>query len=173
MQKLNTSQIKRKSINEFKDSEKNEIVVILDNIRSMHNVGSVFRSADGFAVKKLYLCGQTARPPHREIQKSALGATESVDWEYTNDALSLIENLQKESFEIIGIEQTDSSFPINEFKIEKEKKYALIFGNEVKGVTQSLLDLCDKAIEIPMYGTKHSFNISVSVGIVLYKFCLE
>lgn len=160
----------RKSVSEFKESEKLPVIIVLDNVRSLHNVGSVFRTADAFAVEKLVLCGITAQPPHREIQKTALGATESVDWEYTEDCKQLMLNLRSEGYKVIGIEQVSGSISLeNQAHLLKYVKLALVFGNEVEGVDQDVLDLCDEFWEIPQSGTKHSLNISVSVGIVLWE----
>ena len=169
MRKLNTEELNRKSIEDFQKSEKTSIVIVLDNIRSLNNIGSVFRTADAFLVEKIYLCGICATPPNREIHKTALGATESVDWEYFKETESVIEKLKTDNYKIISIEQTENSTMLNDFYPEKDKKYAIILGNEVKGVQQKIVDLSDLVIEIPQFGTKHSFNISVSVGIVLWE----
>ena len=166
--KRNIEELKRISIAEFKKTNKTPIVVILDNIRSLNNVGSVFRTSDAFLVEKIYLCGITAQPPHKEIHKTALGATESVDWEYFENTLDIISQLKKEGYIIASIEQTQNSIALHDVKIDRSKKYALILGHEVKGVAQAVVDASDFSIEIPQFGTKHSFNISVSAGIVLW-----
>jgi len=168
MQKLKNSELNRISVSEFKEAKKNPVVVILDNIRSMNNVGSTFRTSDAFRVEKIFLCGITAQPPHRDIQKTALGATESVAWEYRKDTTECINLLREEGYKIYAVEQCRNSIMLNNFTTQKEEKIAVIFGNEVKGVEQKAIDLCDGCIEIPQEGTKHSFNISVSVGIVLW-----
>lgn len=165
--KLSNDELGRKSINEFKQAEKTPLIIILDNIRSLHNIGSVFRTSDAFAIQKIFLCGITAQPPHREINKTALGATESVDWEYVESTTEAIEKVKREGFNVFSIEQTQNSISLDNFKI-KQPKIALIFGHEVKGVQQKVIDLSDGCIEIPQMGTKHSFNISVSCGIVLW-----
>ena len=168
MRKLKNSELERLKIDEFKKADKIPLIVILDNIRSLNNIGSVFRTSDAFLIEKIYLCGITAKPPHKEIHKTALGATESMDWEYFENTLELIENLQKESVEIVSIEQAVNSTMLQDFEISKKQKYAVIFGNEVKGVQQEVVTQSDFCIEIPQFGTKHSLNISVSCGIVLW-----
>jgi len=168
MKKLKNHELNRINIEAFKVADKTPIIVILDNIRSLNNVGSVFRTSDAFLIEKIYLCGITAKPPHKDIQKTALGATDSVAWEYVNDTIELVEKLKKEKVEIISIEQADQSTLLSDFTLEKNQKYAIIFGNEVKGVQQNVVDASDYCVEIPQFGTKHSFNISVSVGIVLW-----
>jgi tRNA G18 (ribose-2'-O)-methylase SpoU len=168
MKKLKNNELNRLNITEFKAADKTPIIVILDNIRSLNNVGSVFRTSDAFLIEKIYLCGITATPPNKDIQKTALGATDSVDWEYQEDAKQLVKDLQKKDIKIISIEQADQSTLLSEFSLMKNTKYAVIFGNEVKGVQQDLVDISDYCVEIPQLGTKHSFNISVSVGIVLW-----
>lgn len=168
MRKLKNNELNRKNVAAFKAAKKTPILVILDNIRSLNNVGSVFRTSDAFLVEKIYLCGITATPPHKDIQKTALGATDSVDWEYIEDSLSLVQKLQNEGVKIISIEQAENSTMLPGFITEKNQKYAIIFGNEVKGVQQEVVDASDYCVEIPQFGTKHSFNISVSVGIVLW-----
>jgi len=155
-------------VEEFRKSEKNPITLVLDNVRSMNNIGSVFRSCDAFRVQKLILCGITATPPHREIQKTALGATESVSWIYFPDTCNAVKSLKEEGFRIIAVEQTDNSILLNEFYPEKNRKMALVFGNEINGIDDNVLNLCDFFIEIPQFGTKHSINISVSAGIILW-----
>lgn len=168
--KLEMSELERKSVTEFKNQKKQPIVIVLDNIRSLHNIGSVFRTADAFAVQKIYLCGITAQPPHREIQKTALGATESVDWEYAEDCLDVLAELKKEQFALIGVEQVVGSQNLNDVSFNPDiDNVALVFGNEVRGVSQQVLNACETYIEIPQYGTKHSLNVSVSVGVVLWE----
>ncbi|HQZ26295.1 MAG TPA: RNA methyltransferase [Flavobacterium sp.] len=168
MRKLENSELDRKSIADFKQSEKTPIIIVLDDIRSLHNIGSVFRTADAFLVEKIYLCGITATPPNKEIHKTALGATETVAWEHYKDVLDVIQNLKDEKVTVLAIEQVESAIFLQDFKIEKDKKYALVFGNEVFGVSQKAVELCDGCIEIPQLGTKHSLNISVSAGIVVW-----
>ncbi|HBI01584.1 MAG TPA: RNA methyltransferase [Flavobacterium sp.] len=168
MRKLANSELERKNINEFKDAQKTPIIIILDDIRSLHNIGSVFRTSDAFLIEKIYLCGITATPPNKEIHKTALGATDTVTWEYQKEVLTVIDQLKAENISVFAIEQVENSIMLNEFEVEKEKKYALIFGNEVKGVSQQAIEKCDGVIEIPQLGTKHSLNISVSAGIVVW-----
>lgn len=168
MRKLENSELDRKSIEAFKEADKTPIIIILDDVRSLNNIGSVFRTADAFLIEKIYLCGITATPPNKEIHKTALGATETVTWEHNADVLKVIENLKKESVTVLAIEQVQSAVFLQDFKVEKDKKYALVFGNEVYGVSQDAVALCDGCIEIPQLGTKHSLNISVSVGIVVW-----
>ncbi|MCV2486328.1 RNA methyltransferase [Flavobacterium sp. SH_e] len=168
MRKLENSELDRKSIEDFKKSEKTPLILVLDDIRSLHNIGSVFRTADAFLIEKIILCGITATPPNKEIHKTALGATETVAWEHHENVLEVIENLKKENVLTMAIEQVESSVFLQDFKIEKDKKYALVFGNEVFGVSQEAVAMCDGCIEIPQLGTKHSLNISVSAGIVVW-----
>ncbi len=170
MRKLKNSELNRLSIEEFKKSGKTPLVVVLDNIRSLNNIGSVFRTSDAFLIEKIILCGITAKPPHKDIHKTALGATESVNWEYAESTIDAVNKLKDEGYIIVSIEQTEKAIMLQNFKIEKNKKYAVIFGNEVKGVQQEIVNLSNFSIEIPQYGTKHSFNISVSAGIVLWEF---
>jgi 23S rRNA (guanosine2251-2'-O)-methyltransferase len=168
MKKLKTSELNRLSIEEFQQSEKNPIVVVLDNIRSMNNIGSVFRTCDAFRIEKLYLCGITATPPHREIQKTALDATESVEWKYFEETFAAIRSLKKDGFTVFAVEQTDKSFSLKNMQVKHNEKIALVFGNEINGISDEALNISDHAFEIPQFGTKHSLNISVSVGIVLW-----
>lgn len=168
MRKLENSELGRKSIKDFKQSEKTSIILILDDIRSLHNIGSVFRTADAFLIEKIYLCGITATPPNKEIHKTALGATETVQWQHNENVLEVIKNLQKDGVIVLAIEQVESAFFLQDFEVKKNKKYALVFGNEVFGVSQEAVVLCDGCIEIPQLGTKHSLNISVSAGIVVW-----
>ncbi len=170
MRKLANAELERKSINEFKEASKTPLIVILDDVRSLHNIGSVFRTCDAFLVEKIYLCGITAVPPNKEIHKTALGATDTVTWEYVPDIVPLIKKLKLNHFSVFAVEQVEHSIMLQEFQIESNKKQVLIFGNEVKGVHQEAIDLCDGAIEIPQLGTKHSLNIAVSAGIVLWDF---
>jgi len=168
MRKLKNAELERLTIDEFKGSFKTPIVVIMDNIRSLNNIGSIFRTSDAFLIEKIYLCGITATPPHNEIRKTALGATESVIWEYHENTEAVISKLKSENYVTLAIEQVENSIMLNQFEIDKFKKYAVVFGNEVKGVKQSVVDLCDYSIEIPQLGTKHSLNVSVSAGVVLW-----
>jgi len=168
MKKLKNSELERKSVDEFKTSQKIPVVVVLDNIRSLNNVGSVFRTSDAFRIEQIYLCGITAKPPHREIHKTALGATDSVEWTYVEDTKQAIAKLKENGYSILSIEQADKSMKLPDFKPQIDQKYALVFGHEVKGVHQEIVNMSDLCVEIPQYGTKHSFNISVSAGIVLY-----
>ncbi len=169
MKKLRNEELNRIDINTFKNIEKNRIVIVLDNVRSLNNIGSVFRTSDAFKIESIFLCGITATPPNKEIHKTALGAQDSVKWEYcktTEDAIAL---LKLEGYKIIAIEQVENSIMLNNFIVDNDSKYALIFGNEVEGVAQSIIDNSDSVIEIPQWGTKHSLNVSVSVGIVLWE----
>jgi len=168
MRKLENSELERKSIEDFKNSQKTPIIIVLDDIRSLHNIGSVFRTADAFLIEKIYLCGITATPPNKEIHKTALGATETVTWEHHTSVLEVIEKLKKENVTTLAIEQVESAIFLQDFEVEDNKKYALVFGNEVHGVSQEAVALCDGCIEIPQLGTKHSLNISVSAGIVVW-----
>jgi tRNA G18 (ribose-2'-O)-methylase SpoU len=168
MRKLENSELERKSIEAFREAQKTPIIIVLDDIRSLHNIGSVFRTADAFLIEKIYLCGITATPPNKEIHKTALGATETVAWEHNTDVLKVIENLKAEKVTVLAIEQVESAIFLQDFKVEKDQKYALVFGNEVFGVSQEAVALCDGCIEIPQLGTKHSLNISVSAGIVVW-----
>lgn len=169
MKKLKNEELQRISAETYKKSKKTPLIVVLDNVRSLHNVGSVFRTSDAFRIEAIYLCGITATPPHKDIHKTALGATDSVDWEYFENTENAIEKLRKNKYEIAAIEQTNGSLSLEKFNPDKQKKLAVIFGHEVKGVAQQIIDISDFCIEIPQFGTKHSFNISVSVGIVLWE----
>jgi len=168
MRKLKNSELERLSNEDFKKAEKTPLIVILDNIRSLNNIGSVFRTCDAFLIEKIYLCGITARPPHKDIHKTALGATETVDWEYVESITELTEKLKNEGYKIATIEQADHAVMLHNFYPEKNKKLAVIFGNEVQGVQQAVVSAADHCIEIPQYGTKHSLNISVSCGVVVW-----
>ena len=170
MRKLKLDELRRVGIEDFKKQEKLPLVVILDNVRSMHNIGSIFRTSDGFAVEKVYLCGITAQPPHREIEKTALGATQSVDWLYSESVAEAILELKAAGYTLIAVEQAENSVMLNDYHPQKTEKYALIFGNEVNGVSDEAMKLIDTCIEIPQFGTKHSFNIVVSAGIVMWDF---
>ncbi len=170
MRKLKLDELERVGVAEFKNQMKFPLVVILDNVRSMHNIGSIFRTSDGFAVEKIFLCGISAQPPHREIEKTALGATQSVDWVYSANVSDAILELKAGGYTIIAVEQAENSVMLNDYQPDITKKYALIFGNEVNGVSDEAMKLIDSCIEIPQFGTKHSFNIVVSAGIVLWDF---
>ncbi|MDX2247830.1 MAG: RNA methyltransferase [Bacteroidia bacterium] len=172
MRKLKLEELNRLSLTEFREAEKQPVTVVLDNIRSMHNVGAVLRTADAFRIEKVILCGITPIPPHREIHKTAIGAEDSVNWEYQPDILSTISELKTRGYKIYSIEQTDQSIALNKFEPSPER-CAIVFGNEVEGVSQSIINISDMAIEIPQFGTKHSLNVSVAAGIVLYKFTVE
>lgn len=161
-------ELDRLSVEEFKKTEKSPIVLVLDNVRSLNNVGSAFRTADAFRIEKIYLCGITGTPPHRDIQKTALGATESVEWEYCLTTMEVVEKLKSQDYQLCALEQVDRSVMLNKFLPEKGKKYALVFGNEVFGVEEDVLKNCDTVLEIPQLGTKHSLNISVSLGIAVW-----
>ncbi len=168
MRKLKNSELGRIEVEEFKKASKIPLIIILDNIRSLNNIGSVFRTSDAFLIEKIFLCGITAKPPHKEIHKTALGATESVAWEYVEDTLALVEKLKTEEVNIASIEQAENSIMLQDFNPKKNQKYAIIFGNEVKGVQQKVVSASDYCIEIPQFGTKHSLNISVSCGVVIW-----
>lgn len=170
MRKLTVEELNRMDIEEFHQSEKLPLIIVLDNIRSLHNVGSVFRTADAFRLQGVWLCGITACPPAAEIHKTALGAEDSVSWEYFEDTLDAVERLQREGYEVLAVEQVEGSLKLNTFRIDHAKRYALILGNEVKGVRQDVVDAADAALEIPQYGTKHSMNVSVTAGIVMWEF---
>ena len=168
MRKLKNSELGRLNVEDFKITKKIPLIVVLDNIRSLNNIGSVFRTSDAFLIEKIYLCGITAKPPHKEIHKTALGATESVAWEYVEDTLELIQKLKDSKIKILAIEQAENSTMLQDFTIESTQKYAVVFGNEVKGVQQEVVSASNYCIEIPQFGTKHSLNISVSAGVVLW-----
>jgi len=169
MRKLTNEELNRKSVKEFHSSDKSPFIIVLDNVRSLNNVGSVFRTADAFIVEALYLCGITATPPHREIHKTALGATESVDWKYYASAADAVRELKRKGYTIVSVEQADEALSLDRFTPEPGKRYALVFGHEIHGVSSEVVDLSDTCIEIPQYGTKHSFNVAVSAGIVLWE----
>lgn len=166
--KLANEELGRLDIESFRKEDKNQLIAILDNVRSLNNIGSVFRTADAFAIEAVYLCVITAKPPHREINKTALGATESVNWTYFEDTQTAVKKLKEDGWKVYAIEQTENSILLNEFKPLSDEKIALIFGHEVKGVEQKVINQCDGVIEIPQKGTKHSLNISVSAGVVIW-----
>ncbi|WP_303318601.1 RNA methyltransferase [Flavivirga abyssicola] len=168
MRKLKNSELNRLSVDDFKSVKKTPIIIVLDNIRSLNNIGSVFRTSDAFLIEKIYLCGITAKPPHKDIHKTALGSTDTVDWEYVDDTMDLVETLQAKNIKICAIEQAENATMLNDFKPKANTTYALIFGNEVKGVAQNVVSASDTVIEIPQFGTKHSLNISVSCGVVVW-----
>ncbi len=168
MRKLRNNELGRISVDEFKKTSKTPIIVVLDNIRSLNNVGSVFRTSDAFLIEKIYLCGITATPPNKEIHKTALGATESVTWEHVENTLDVVEKLKSENVKVLSIEQAENSTKLNTFFPEKNQKYAIVMGNEVKGVQQEVINVSDLCVEIPQLGTKHSLNISVTTGVVLW-----
>ena len=169
MRKIKNNELNRLSIEDFKSAQKTPIIIVLDNVRSLNNIGSIFRTADAFLIDHIYLCGITATPPNKDIQKTALGSTNSVSWSYERDTLSVVKKLQSKKIKVIAVEQVESSVMLQEFKTFKNDVYALVFGHEVKGVSQEVVSQCDVAIEIPQHGTKHSYNISVSCGIVLWE----
>ncbi len=173
MKKLKLKELNRISIEEFKKKKKAPIVLVLDNIRSGMNVGSFFRTADAFAIEKIYLCGISATPPHKEINKTAIGAADCVNWEYVKETKDCLIELKKQGYNISGVEQIDDSVELQDYKPKKDEKYALVFGNEVNGISDDIIEYLDEAIEIPQFGTKHSFNVSVSGGIVLWHFFLN
>jgi tRNA G18 (ribose-2'-O)-methylase SpoU len=168
MRKLKNSELNRLSVDAFKNVEKTPIIIVLDNIRSLNNIGAVFRTSDAFLIEKIYLCGITATPPHKDIHKTALGSTDTVAWEHVENTLDLVEKLKAENIKVCAIEQAEKATMLNDFKIEADTKYVLVFGNEVKGVAQDVVDTSDMVVEIPQFGTKHSLNISVSCGVVVW-----
>ena len=170
MRKLKITELNRLTTEEFKSREKTPLIVVLDNVRSLHNVGSVFRTSDAYLVEAVYLCGITSTPPHAEIHKSALGAENSVEWKYFEETAEAINELKAKGFEVLAIEQAEGSTMLNALEINPAKKYAVVLGNEVKGVQQTVVDACDGCIEIPQYGTKHSLNVSVTAGIIIWEF---
>jgi tRNA G18 (ribose-2'-O)-methylase SpoU len=169
MRKLSMDELNRKSVDEFKEAEKMPVVVVLDNIRSMHNVGSVFRTADAFLLRGIYLCGYTPQPPHRDIHKTALGATETVEWKYASATVDAVKQLKQNGYRVFAVEQVQNSIPLNRFDMNQQEPVAVVFGNEVSGVEEEVLKLCHGCIEIPQLGMKHSLNISVAAGIVLWE----
>ncbi len=166
--KLKITELNRISAEEFKKANKLPLVVILDNVRSLHNIGSVFRTSDAFRVECIYLCGITATPPHPEMHKTALGAEFTVDWKYVNNAVEAVDNLRREGYIVFSVEQAENSIMLEDMRLEQGKRYAVVLGNEVKGVQQEVIDHSDGCIEIPQYGTKHSLNVSVTAGIVIW-----
>ena len=168
MRKLKNSELNRLNISDFKSSKKTPLIIVLDNIRSLNNIGSVFRTSDAFLIEKIYLCGITATPPHKDIHKTALGSTDTVDWEYVESTTDLIEKLKSKNVKICSIEQAENATMLDNFSPQPNTKYALVFGNEVKGVSQDVVSASDTVIEIPQFGTKHSLNISVSCGVVVW-----
>jgi tRNA G18 (ribose-2'-O)-methylase SpoU len=169
MRKLRNEELNRLTVDQFKASKKIPVTVVLDNVRSQHNIGSVFRTVDAFRLEKILLCGITATPPHREIHKTALGATESVSWEYHKSTVDAIRELRRKQYRIISVEQTEHAITLQQFRMVQGNAYGLVFGHEIKGVDQSIVDLSDACLEIPQYGTKHSLNIAVAAGIVLWE----
>ena len=168
--KLKITELNRISTEEFKEAEKLPLVVVLDNIRSLHNIGSVFRTSDAFRIECIYLCGITATPPHAEMHKTALGAEDSVAWSYFEDACEAVDKLHDEGYTVYAIEQVEDSLNLANLQLDRTKKYAVVLGNEVKGVQQAVVDKCDQSIEIPQFGTKHSLNVSVTAGLVIWDF---
>ncbi len=170
MRKLRITELNRMSVSEFKESHKMPLIVVLDNVRSLHNVGSVFRSSDAFRVEGIYLCGITAVPPQPEIHKTALGAEYTVDWKYCQSAVEAVDSLKADGYEVFAMEQAEGSVMLDRLDPDFTGKYAVVLGNEVKGVCQEVVDHCDGCIEIPQYGTKHSLNVSVAAGIIIWEF---
>ncbi|HET8962875.1 MAG TPA: RNA methyltransferase [Chitinophagales bacterium] len=170
MQKTPNEDLPRLNVEEFKKSEKTPVVIVMDNVRSLNNIGSIFRTADAFLLQGICLCGISPVPPHRDIEKTALGATESVEWEYFDNTTDAIEKLRENGYRIVAVEQTDKSIMLHEYQPQKNGKTALIFGHEIMGISEEVLALCDESIEIPQFGTKHSLNIAISTGVVLWDF---
>ncbi|NDW17419.1 TrmH family RNA methyltransferase [Dysgonomonas sp. 216] len=170
MRKLKITELNRISVDEFKDVEKIPLIIVLDNIRSLNNIGSVFRTSDAFLIEAIYLCGITATPPNNEIHKTALGAEDSVSWLYFEETTDAIKQLKDKNYTVFAIEQVENSIPLEEVKLNPANKYAVVLGNEVKGVQQSVVNMCDNSIEISQYGTKHSLNVSVTTGIIIWDF---
>ena len=168
--KLKNSELLRKSIDEFKRSKKIPLTIVIDNLRSLNNIGSIFRTADAFLIEEILICGISGTPPHRDIQKTAIGSTESVSWRYFKSSLDSLKYLKKKGIKIFSIEQTLNSISLKDFEVNKDSQYAFIFGNEVNGISQEVIDLCDGVIEIPQIGTKHSLNVSVTAGIIIWSF---
>lgn len=168
MRRIPTDEMNRLTVEEFRNAEKTPVAVVLDNVRSLHNIGSIFRTCDAFLVRGICLCGVTAKPPHRDIEKTALGATESVYWEYFDETVDAIHKLRTLNYRIVAVEQTDRSIALQQYQPYTNEKTAFVFGHELYGVSDDVLALCDDCIEIPQFGTKHSLNISVSVGIVMW-----
>ncbi|GAB4252268.1 MAG: RNA methyltransferase [Ekhidna sp.] len=170
MRKIKNEELNRLTVEEFKEAEKSPVVLVLDDVRSAMNVGSAFRTADAFCIEKIYLCGITAQPPHREINKTALGAQDTVEWEHVEKIEGCVSKLKKDGFQIVAVEQADESTSLLNFQVEPHNKYAFVFGNEVFGVCDQVVENADTVLEIPQYGTKHSLNISVSIGVVLWDY---
>lgn len=168
MRKLKNEELNRLSIDDFRKTEKHQIVLILDNVRSRNNIGSAFRTGDAFLIKEILLCGITAKPPHREIHKTALGATDSVSWSYYESTIEAVKEIKKKGFTVVAVEQADEKIMLQSYKPKTDEKLAFVFGNEIRGVSDDVVQLSDSVIELPQYGTKHSLNISVSIGIVLW-----
>ncbi|MBP1663061.1 MAG: tRNA/rRNA methyltransferase (SpoU) [Bacteroidetes bacterium] len=173
MRKLKITELNRLTTEEFKNQQKTPLIVVLDNVRSLHNVGSVFRTSDAYLVEAVYLCGITSPPPHAEIHKTALGAENTVNWKYYEETQGAIKELKEKGYEVLAIEQAEGSIMLNTLEINPVKKYAVVLGNEVKGVQQAVVDSCDGCIEIPQYGTKHSLNVSVTAGIIIWEFAIK
>ena len=169
MRKLTVEDLNRIDVDTFKQAPKVPLVMVLDNIRSVHNVGSVLRTADAMRIEAVYMCGITATPPSAEMHKTALGAEDSVTWRYYNDTLQAVSELKAAGYVVLAVEQVEGSLKLGAFKFDSSKRYALVMGNEVKGVRQDVVDACDQALEIPQYGTKHSMNVSVTAGIVMWE----
>ena len=168
MRKLKIAELKRPSPEDYRQTEKMPVIIVLDNVRSLHNVGSVFRTSDAFLIEAIYLCGITATPPNAEIHKTALGAEDTVEWQYFEHTLDAVRQLNRKGYRILAVEQAENSISIEKFRLENHR-YALVFGNEVKGIDQEVMDYCDACIEIPQFGTKHSLNVSVAAGIVIWE----
>ena len=173
MRKLKITELNRLTTDEYKESNKTPVIIVLDNVRSSNNIGSVFRTADAFRMTAVYLCGITATPPDAEIHKTALGAEETVEWRYYKQTIDAVDDLKRQGYIICALEQAEGSVYLEKLSIEKNKKYAIVIGHEVKGVLQEVIDICDMCIEIPQFGTKHSLNVSVATGIVLWAFAKE
>lgn len=173
MRKLKNAELNRLDIDSYKKADKNPIIIVLDNIRSLNNIGSIFRTADAFRVEAIYLCGITAQPPHREIHKTALGATDSVDWKYFKTTQEAVLELQNKNYRIIALEQADKSIMLHKFEPTLNTSYGIVLGNEVHGIEQNIVEICDCCVEIPQFGTKHSFNVTVSNGIILWDILLK
>lgn len=173
MRKLKNEELNRPNLEDYKEVSKQSVTVVLDNVRSLNNVGSAFRTSDAFSIEKVFLCGITGQPPHRDINKTALGATDSVEWEHTETTLKAVEQLKADGWKVMAVEQAESSLSLSDFKPDPDEKYAFVFGNEVFGVEQEVIDASSNCLEIPQFGTKHSLNISVSIGVVLWHYTLH
>lgn len=170
LRKLKVTEMNRLTMEQFKEASKLPLVVVLDEVRSLHNIGAVFRTSDAFLIKSIFLCGITATPPHPEMHKTALGAEYTVDWKYFKETRQAVEELKASGYTILAVEQCEGSISLADFALDKDKRYAVVLGNEVKGVQQEIVDMCDGCVEIPQYGTKHSLNVSVTAGIILWEF---